>query len=859
MKLKAGLTAAWTLIASAGLASDDFWFVVNEDNDHFFKCDSSEMTEKGLTDYLDYVLRGKVTHFVMCVNGQRTSYSSKTWEPIWAGLNDRARKDTATHPDGTHDRWAVNAKKLFDAGIDPYGVWIGRCREKGVSPWISMRMNDVHWGDDVTYFRNTTFYKTHPEWRIEPGEAKHGWHSWQLDFARPEVRAYNLAQIREIAERWDSDGIELDWLRFGNAFRYGHEREDAPIMDDFIRTVRGIVDEAGRKHGRKMGLAVRMHASPAESESLGFNVIAWAKAGLMDVIVPDGFGYAVPDLPVKDWLAQLKGTNVRLVPGTGSFIPAKLDYRKFPAALRGLVEHYCRQGATGAYFFNLPYASCPKYATDGCRDPEVDPAAELYTRGVSPEDTAHAEKLLYWIPGARSQPMRVVLTFDDGLKDHLLIAAPELEKRGWRGVFNVVTDWVGKSDKYLTWDEVRELVRRGHEVTTHTASHPNLRALLKAGKADEARREIARSRDEIADRTGFAPRLMCAPYMQQNAETARLCREENLRQMDVTRHNFGSANQDRVADVVTNEVAKGRLRMDLLHHGVSAADHGGWCSFPDRTSFSRHLDRIAEMERRGILRVTDYDGCAADCALKAESWPHHGVVALSFDDRNLADWERAFPLFGRYGATATFCISGEIDTNAVVFARKALRQGHEIALHGLRHRNADTAVAEMGEEEYWEVEMNPQIVACKAVGIPVRSFAYPNCRHSEASDALFARHGFTRLRGSIPGVKSPNPYDPKGEKLERWHPVAEVDPFFVPTREHLAERNISNVILGESYHTDIEDVLRAMNRAGSRAELLSLVSHGIAPDAKGISLKTEWLERILSAADASGVVVRGLR
>ena len=155
--------------------------------------------------------------------------------------------------------------------------------------------------------------------------------------------------------------------------------------------------------------------------------------------------------------------------------------------------------------------------------------------------------------------------------------------------------------------------------------------------------------------------------------------------------------------------------------------------------------------------------------------------------------------------------------------------------------------------------MEPQISACKAAGISVRSFAYPNCRHTRATDELFFRHGFTRVRGSIPGVKSPNPHDPKGLKLDQWKPVADFDPLFTPATAFLNERNISNVIMGESYHTDIEDIVRAMRRAGERAELLSIVSHGIAPDAKGISMKTEWLERMLSAADGAGVIVRGLR
>ena len=40
-----------------------------------------------------------------------------------------------------------------------------------------------------------------------------------------------------------------------------------------------------------------------------------------------------------------------------------------------------------------------------------------------------------------------------------------LEERGWRGTFNIVTDWIGKNEKFLTWEDVRELIRRGHEVT----------------------------------------------------------------------------------------------------------------------------------------------------------------------------------------------------------------------------------------------------------------------------------------------------------------------------------------------------------------------------------------------------------
>ena len=45
----------------------------------------------------------------------------------------------------------------------------------------------------------------------------------------PEVRKHHMALIHELAQRYDFDGLELDWMRFGFHFRPGHEREGAQI------------------------------------------------------------------------------------------------------------------------------------------------------------------------------------------------------------------------------------------------------------------------------------------------------------------------------------------------------------------------------------------------------------------------------------------------------------------------------------------------------------------------------------------------------------------------------------------------------------------------------------------------------
>ena len=379
--IRACFFAAALVAAQASRASSPRWFVVNEDNDHFFKCASSLMCEKGLEDYVDYICRGKVTHVFFCVCGQRTSYDSKTWEPIWKGLGDPARPDTATSPDGTHDRWAVNAKKLFEAGIDPYDVWIRRCREKGVSPWVSMRMNDVHNCEVTNYFRLSSWYRAHPELRLDPSGANRSWFMQQLDYAFPEVRTYHMAQVKEIAARWPADGVELDWMRFGHVFKPGEEMENAHFLDDFMREASAAIRAAGRK------VAVRVPYDPEVCREFGFNVVKWAKEGLVDVVIPAPFIRAASDMPVEDWKEALAGSAAALVPDLGCEVGGK-DRSLAPSVYRGIANSFVDRGADGAYIYNLPYKSNAEYSSDTpgrawCES--LDVAADIYANGMFPD------------------------------------------------------------------------------------------------------------------------------------------------------------------------------------------------------------------------------------------------------------------------------------------------------------------------------------------------------------------------------------------------------------------------------------------------------------------------------------------
>ena len=131
---------------------------LNEDNSHFFGTRKPEdMTTAGLHAFVDQYAGSAVTHLFLCPNAMRASFRSQSRDAIWDPVGGK-------EPDGL---WPQNAKRLFAAGLDPYQVWIGRCREKGLSPWLSMRMNDVHDVDNPDNFMHSSFWRAHPEfWRV---------------------------------------------------------------------------------------------------------------------------------------------------------------------------------------------------------------------------------------------------------------------------------------------------------------------------------------------------------------------------------------------------------------------------------------------------------------------------------------------------------------------------------------------------------------------------------------------------------------------------------------------------------------------------------------------------------------------
>ena len=63
-----------------------------------------------------------------------------------------------------------------------------------------------------------------------------------------------------------------------------------------------------------------------------------------------------------------------------------------------------------------------------------------------------------------------VISFDDSRTEHYTIAAPELEKRNFRGAFFIMTVTNNKKN-YLSTNEIVELSDRGHSIGLHSWDH----------------------------------------------------------------------------------------------------------------------------------------------------------------------------------------------------------------------------------------------------------------------------------------------------------------------------------------------------------------------------------------------------
>ncbi len=348
---------------------------LNEDNNHFF-CShpESDMTDEGADRLVDAYARSKsLGALFFNPNVKRAHFPSRTWEAIHHGYDPDGPTDQPSlrwlpperrdFSPGSARWWPHNIWRLEQRGVDLYGRWLARSRHHSIEGWLSVRMNDWHANDILDAYWHPDFWREHPEYWRRPYRYE-WWTDRQYDYAQEAVRNHHLAFIGELFERFDCDGVELDWCRNPHGFRPGSEQAGLALLTDFMQTVRRMADAAAARTGHPVRVGIRVPEDPQTCRRMGFDVVAWIRRKLVDHVVASVFVNALSmDPPIESWLDETRpaGIPLGLAFMTGTFTPFhSAPGRKgcMPVTremVRGAALAAYHRGVDRVYLFNYCY------------------------------------------------------------------------------------------------------------------------------------------------------------------------------------------------------------------------------------------------------------------------------------------------------------------------------------------------------------------------------------------------------------------------------------------------------------------------------------------------------------------------
>ena len=228
--------------------------------------------------HVDTYVYSTLSNFNSCVHDSRVAEINRIADPFLLKHN--------------------HIQALIDQGHDNLSLIIGFCKTNGIEVFWSARMNDMH--DNWYPQMMTEFKREHPELRLwregdygRPGDGTIEPHMYAVavDYGREEIRRRQYDTIIDVCERYDVDGIELDFMREPVYFRPNMEgrpvdAEHLELMTDLLRQVRGKADEIGQGRGKPILISARVPNLLGRCRYIGLDVERWIRERLLDMVIP---------------------------------------------------------------------------------------------------------------------------------------------------------------------------------------------------------------------------------------------------------------------------------------------------------------------------------------------------------------------------------------------------------------------------------------------------------------------------------------------------------------------------------------------------------------------------------------------
>jgi len=318
--------------------------------------------ERAVRDWVDFFLQDcRVDLFAFC-----TARPDKTHHESNVGERDFAALDIAPSQSQRHYKQILD--EFRDSGTDILHVVADQVHRRGKRVLASARMSDVHHASTLYDFLTPQFMRDHPEWRIRHPD---GSPDVAMDYAHEGVRAHRMAILAELAENYDIDGIELDFMRSCRYFAPDEAEQNRGILTEFVGQIRQMLERVSQERSRRRFiLGVRTPPSLGECPGLGLDPNAWIAAGWIDYVTPSDFMWLDYGTRVEEFAALCRGTGCGVYPCLNPFAAEWVDHRAINSYtpspvnfnrriffseehIRGLIRNYYEWGADGIYSFNF--------------------------------------------------------------------------------------------------------------------------------------------------------------------------------------------------------------------------------------------------------------------------------------------------------------------------------------------------------------------------------------------------------------------------------------------------------------------------------------------------------------------------
>jgi len=180
--------------------------------------------------------------------------------------------------------------------------------------------------------------------------------------------------------------------------------------------------------------------------------------------------------------------------------------------------------------------------------------------------------------GRRYLPKTVVITFDDGYEDNYIHAFPVLSKYGMSATIFLVTDYIGKKDGYLEWDQVVLMEKNGVEPGGHTRSNVYLPSIKDSQVLFD---EVSGCREDIEKYAGIEAGFFCYPTGGFNEKVKKAVKLAGYKGACTTNRGYDRLNEDvyelnriKVTDSDMNEPFHFRAKLSGFYNVFRSAKSG---------------------------------------------------------------------------------------------------------------------------------------------------------------------------------------------------------------------------------------------------------------------------------------------